>query len=348
MTSVRLGSKKVSPTVLSQEKIPRPDRRWRSKRPTYFLAIRVTDAGTIANILDFQSNLVALHPETQWGMITKEKLHMTLFVLYIHSNKDLQQALEIFQASTDILRQSHNTEKQMTLKLEGVGNFGSNRVVWVGLAKDQHRDTCKSVIELLFNQFKERAPELVEDNFELNPHITIYKTKRKVIRTKRKNKQKNKTQQRTQIKQHIKEQVQQFKSTQRTEKQNQNEQILVQEKRTVREKRSLQTDINVPSNLCEISYKDYATTTFGIQTVFCIDFLSMGEKDTTGYYLCYAKLYLSNQIETKILKSESKKLFKKKASIPSYNNPGVNNILYFDILHDVDWERQEELDLSSK
>jgi len=146
------------------------------KRPTFFLAMKVSDQSLKDNLQIVQQTLCERIPAIKFGLIPTSKFHITLFVLYIKTNDELKQVMKTLEECSEWLKE----KAVCKLNFEGIGNFHYFRVVWAGIRDDRDKNVSE-IVSQIHQRMSVRHPDIVEEmKGEWTPHLTLYKSNKDV------------------------------------------------------------------------------------------------------------------------------------------------------------------------
>lgn len=122
-------------------------------RPNSFVAVRISSPSIRKQIEHVQDHMIQNDVSLKRVMTSLKKLHITLMVLRMDTETDIERCKESLKESTDLI----NNELQglpLQLKFDGLSSFGS-RVLYVNLSEG--RDTIKSVSDIVRSVFKKNG-----------------------------------------------------------------------------------------------------------------------------------------------------------------------------------------------
>ena len=163
--------------------MPRPD-----KPPgvNYFFGVRLTNPEILSSIASFQQDYISVNEQLSKQIEEPSKAHITINVLHLKE--------EEVEPCANLIREKLSlslTDEERTLKIKGVDKFGS-RVVWAKPTEG---------IEFLEKLRKELNTILLEGGFDVRevdrkfaPHVTMFKTRFRGSRKRRKSGDLNKRQ----------------------------------------------------------------------------------------------------------------------------------------------------------
>jgi len=140
--------------------------------PNYFLAIRVSNPQIHSAIKNVQDSITTHNEKLTPALIPLETLHLTLMVIHLENDEQIQKATEVLnqcKISLDpILRNN-----VLTMTFSGLGHF-NHRVLYAKLCGGEEMEVLKSVVNIVRETFtKEGIPST--DSREFSPHLTVMK-----------------------------------------------------------------------------------------------------------------------------------------------------------------------------
>jgi 2'-5' RNA ligase len=245
-------------------------------RPTFFLATRTNDPLVVRGITELQTALGKCHDDIKRCSIKPTKFHITLFVMYITTQEQLEKCFTILKNSADLILEyksaiaNGSTDEVIpTLGMQGVGQFGNHRVVWVAPCEDARKSAFCKLVERLYQRFLEQAPELVRARNVREAHAGAD----------------DKDDEEETDDEDLREPIiaPTHAATQR------DQQFFFTPHMTILKSRSRRERTAVRKHITEEVYKEFANRVFGSQVVESIELLEMfGSRD--GFYECYSKL----------------------------------------------------------
>ena len=143
--------------------------------PNYFLAIRVSNPQIHSGIKIVQDSITTHNEKLTPALIPLATLHLTLMVIHLENDEQLQKATEVLnqcKISLDpILRNS-----ALTMTFSGLDHF-NHQVLYVKLCGGEGMEVLKSAVNIVRETFtKEGIPST--DPRDFSPHLTVMKLSR--------------------------------------------------------------------------------------------------------------------------------------------------------------------------
>ncbi|XP_028922625.1 uncharacterized protein LOC103171503 [Ornithorhynchus anatinus] len=157
-----------------------------SKKPTretpnYFVAIPIRNDQILNKIEDVQELIYTKDPELLKALIPVQTLHITLTVVHLGTDQDVQKAisaLEQSKAKVDALLQG----KPLNLTFRGIGQF-NNQVIYVKMSGEEQQILSK-IADVVESSFREMSVDITGGK-DFKPHLTFLKlSKAPVLRRK--------------------------------------------------------------------------------------------------------------------------------------------------------------------
>jgi len=161
-------------------------------RPNFFLALPIDNPPLIQKLTTLQESICIahsdqktkstdagelIHPKPQLKMMPAKKFHFTALLLTVQNNSQLEGLINILQDCSKLIDSEEFSD--ITLNIEGTGQFDNGRVVFVRAKEDNSFEMLKMLFKLLHRKIKIAFPTCVTSNFQFDPHLTIYKSRRK-------------------------------------------------------------------------------------------------------------------------------------------------------------------------
>ncbi|KAJ0026968.1 hypothetical protein NQD34_017968, partial [Periophthalmus magnuspinnatus] len=159
----------------SEEDTSKKKKKKESKRPNYFLSIRITNPQISSAVAEVQQTVLQQEPKLSKAMIPIPSLHITLLVAHLANQEQVDLAATVLAAVEPSLAELLGGQS-LVLPFSGIGHF-RKEVVFIGLAPGEHRHTLHSLAELLRSRFEEQGL-LQGDCRGFEPHLTIMKLSR--------------------------------------------------------------------------------------------------------------------------------------------------------------------------
>ncbi|XP_020774721.1 A-kinase anchor protein 7 isoform X2 [Boleophthalmus pectinirostris] len=159
----------------SEEDAGKKKKKKESKRPNYFVSIRITNPQISSAVAEVQQAVLQQEPKLSKAMIPIPSLHITLLVTHLANQEQVDLAATVLAAVEPSLAELLGG-RGLVLPFSGIGHF-RKEVVFIGLAPGEHRHTLESLAELLRSRFEEQG--LLEGDCRgFDPHLTIMKLSR--------------------------------------------------------------------------------------------------------------------------------------------------------------------------
>ncbi|XP_038603186.1 chromatin modification-related protein eaf-1-like [Tachyglossus aculeatus] len=152
------------------------DKEKQSKKPTrekpnYFVAIPIRNDQILNNIENVQELIYTKDPELLKALISVQTLHITLTVVHLGTDQDVQKAisaLEQSKAKVDALLQG----KPLNLTFRGIGQF-NNQVIYVKMSGEEQQILSK-IADVVESSFREMSVDITGSK-DFKPHLTVLK-----------------------------------------------------------------------------------------------------------------------------------------------------------------------------
>jgi len=182
----------------------RRDHYWGPKRrPTHFLAVRLTDQRLLGRIQELREQILKLEPDYSDCLIPLERLHLTICNIGLAENVNTEQLVycnaegpvdaanravssldeelickyvstEAASLLNSLEESLKNPVNDLTIRLEGAGHF-SNSTLYAKV-KDDDGALLKWIIQL--KEIISKSKFDVLEVFDFNPHVTLLKITR--------------------------------------------------------------------------------------------------------------------------------------------------------------------------
>lgn len=143
--------------------------------PNYFLAIRVSNPQIHSAIKNVQDSITTHNEKLTPALIPLETLHLTLMVIHLENDEQIQKATEVLnqcKISLDPILQNN----VLTMTFSGLDHF-NHQVLYAKLCGGEEMEVLKSVVNIVRETFtKEGIPST--DSREFSPHLTVMKLSR--------------------------------------------------------------------------------------------------------------------------------------------------------------------------
>ncbi|AWP19864.1 putative A-kinase anchor protein 7 [Scophthalmus maximus] len=161
--------------VDSEEDGDKKKKKKENQRPNYFVSIPITNTQISSAVTEVQEAVLQQEPQLAKAMIPVPTLHITLLVTHLANQEQVDLAASALAQVKPSLAELL-VGRDLVLPFSGIGHF-RKEVVFVGLARGQHRHTLDSLAGLLRSRFEEQG--LVQgDSRGFEPHLTIMKLSR--------------------------------------------------------------------------------------------------------------------------------------------------------------------------
>ena len=155
--------------------------------PNYFLALKVDNPIIYENVKKFQENIVNEEPLLKDVMIAIPTLHLTLLVMSLGSENDIEKAKNALQESKESI-QCIFSKCTKELTFSGIENF-RNKVVYLGLEKESQQGMLCSLQEgvtALKNLYAAKGIDTTANRkTEFVPHVTVMKMSKNIVKMKK-------------------------------------------------------------------------------------------------------------------------------------------------------------------
>ncbi|CAM1299161.1 akap7 (predicted) [Pycnogonum litorale] len=144
----------------------------KSTRPNYFIGIQVNDKNILDNVKLVQETMIQNEPLLKSAMIPVATFHLTLLVMHLASNEEIQRA-------GDLLKQCYEEIKEdflanpVSLEFSGLNHF-NNQVLFAQVKSDAELARVTMLAHSIHKAFTESKFNL-SGNKEFKPHATLCK-----------------------------------------------------------------------------------------------------------------------------------------------------------------------------
>lgn len=143
--------------------------------PNYFVAIRVSNPHIHSGVKIVQDSVVTHNETLKAALIPLATLHLTLLVVHLDDDDQIQKAADILHDCTTSLEPIFQNST-LTLNFSGLDHFG-HQVLFVKLCGEKGIAALNSVANIVRETFtKEGIPST--DSRDFNPHLTVMKLTR--------------------------------------------------------------------------------------------------------------------------------------------------------------------------
>ena len=141
----------------------------RRKKPTHFLAVRITNEKILNKLADIQDTILKTEPGYLPCLAPPSTAHITLFVMGLDTAEHIADACRMLRESKEMLKKLNADD--LTMYMKGLGNF-NHRVLFVNIGLSE---IFKNMVEDLKKIFKAGGISLRGDRGKFKPHLTIFK-----------------------------------------------------------------------------------------------------------------------------------------------------------------------------
>ncbi|KAL3869403.1 hypothetical protein ACJMK2_042088 [Sinanodonta woodiana] len=143
--------------------------------PNYFIAIQITNPVIHEALRKVQKRVVEQNKELLPALNPLPTLHLTVFVMYLASNEDIQRAKDALDECFKELK-SQYMHNPLIVDIHGLGHF-RNEVVFAKVSPEENVQKLQKIADVIETQFEAHAiPSVDKKGFK--PHITIMKLSR--------------------------------------------------------------------------------------------------------------------------------------------------------------------------
>ena len=140
-------------------------------RPNYFLAVQVKSAQIRMNASILQKPIIEKNPTFTKALIKQSSFHLTLKVLYLKNNNEVEQVKSAFVKAIEKYERDFTNEK-LYLDFQGIGDFFEQ----ILYAKLENEDVVKTrlnpVIEEVTKKITKSSVQLANQE-SWKPHLTL-------------------------------------------------------------------------------------------------------------------------------------------------------------------------------
>ena len=155
--------------------------------PNYFLALKVDNPTIYENVKKFQEHIVNEEPLLKEVMIAIPTLHLTLLVMALEDENDIEKAKTALQESKESI-QCIFSKFTNELTFSGVENF-RNKVVYLGLEKESQQGMLCSLqegVNTLKNLYAAKGIDTTDNRkADFVPHVTVMKMSKNIVKMKK-------------------------------------------------------------------------------------------------------------------------------------------------------------------
>lgn len=135
-------------------------------RPNYFLCLRIQDKQLVSRLVDAQRQIVSRYPFYEDHIIPSHSFHITLPVLSLKGNNEMQSCAATLQRMSGQLAQ--HMRNIGTVEVRGLGDFGPKTL----LAKVTYTEAFKNMVDDITASFSQWH---VSSHGSFEPHVTLFK-----------------------------------------------------------------------------------------------------------------------------------------------------------------------------
>ena len=155
--------------VIPENKLDDEELKRRRKKPTHFLAVRITNEKILNKLADIQDSILKTEPEYLPFLAFPTTAHMTLFVVGLDTAKHIDDACRMLQESKEMLQKLNVDD--LTMQMKGLGSFDhSDLFMNIELSK-----MFENMVEDLKEIFRASGISMRGDLGKFTPHLTIFK-----------------------------------------------------------------------------------------------------------------------------------------------------------------------------
>ena len=143
--------------------------------PNYFIAIRVSNPHIHSGVKIIQDSIVTHNEKLKPALIPLATLHLTLLVVHLEDEEQIQKATEILHQCRKSLEPILQNDT-LTLNFAGLDHF-RHQVLFVKLCGKEEMEGLNTVANIVKETFAEEGIPST-DSREFNPHLTVMKLTR--------------------------------------------------------------------------------------------------------------------------------------------------------------------------
>ena len=157
--------------------------------PNYFLALKVDDTTIADNVKQFQESVIEKEPAFKDVMIAVPTLHLTLMVMRLDNEMDIDNAKQALRSLKEQLGDLFaKWSKEMSFT--GIDTF-RNKVIYLGIDHEKHKESIaviQEIVRFAHECFSTSGVELTEDKSKggFTPHVTVMKMSKNIHKMKKK------------------------------------------------------------------------------------------------------------------------------------------------------------------
>ncbi|CAG8600543.1 16714_t:CDS:2 [Funneliformis mosseae] len=149
-------------------------------KPNYFLSVRLDSQIIQKSFNEFSNYVTNKFPEYKKLLIKPQQIHITLFVLHLGNDDNIENAKNCLLNSKEIMNESCPNGK-LSLHFQGIDIFDRGRVVYT---IPKNSDDLLSLTKLTYALYERFQQEGLVDNDlkkEFIPHATLVKLRKRMI-----------------------------------------------------------------------------------------------------------------------------------------------------------------------
>uniref|UniRef100_T1IM56 A-kinase anchor protein 7-like phosphoesterase domain-containing protein n=1 Tax=Strigamia maritima TaxID=126957 RepID=T1IM56_STRMM len=151
--------------------------------PNYFIAVRIRNNEILTKLKSIQENIVKTKEDLKHALISADTFHLTLCVLRIDGEDELNKADQLMETFQQKLRERNDLRK-LFLTVQGLDHF-RNQVVFAKVKNDENFAQLEKLADTVVSCFEE-SKMVIKDHEKFTPHLTLAKlSKAPLLRTKR-------------------------------------------------------------------------------------------------------------------------------------------------------------------
>ena len=144
----------------------------RKPKPNYFVAIRLSDRCIHSRVQTVQDTVVSYDKRLEPALVPLETLHLTLLVIHLENEEQIEEAKKILQTLKDVLPSG-----AFTLKFKGLDfSFPEREKPWLRYVTpfgEEGIQKLKKVYDVVKKTFTEKGFPPTDPDREFHPHVTI-------------------------------------------------------------------------------------------------------------------------------------------------------------------------------
>ena len=140
-------------------------------RPNYFLAVQVKNPQIRMNASILQKHVIETNPMLTKALIKQNSFHLTLKVLHLKNNTEIEQVKSAFVKTIEKYRQDFTNEK-LYLDFQCIGDF-FEQIIYAKLENEEVVKTrLNPIIEEISKEITKSGVQLVNQE-SWKPHLTL-------------------------------------------------------------------------------------------------------------------------------------------------------------------------------